>query len=127
MISETLNEVEQVELAVTGLGTNDPMDCNLLRLGHFSRAKCRELQKKGAVGDLCGWHLDINGRLCELELHDRIVGISLEQIGKIKTVIAVAVGERKAEIILASLRGGYIDFLVTDEPAATKALSLNKG
>ena len=127
VISQTLKEAEQVDLAITSLGTNDPINCNLLKLGHFTRAKCRELRKRGAVGDLCGWHLDINGQLCELDLHDRIVGISLEQISRIKTVIAVAIGERKAEIILACLRGGYIDYLVTDELAAIKVLSLNKG
>ena len=38
--------------AITGLGTNDPLDCNLLKIGHFSKAKCSELKKKGAVGDL---------------------------------------------------------------------------
>jgi DNA-binding transcriptional regulator LsrR (DeoR family) len=127
LISQTLKEAQQVDLAITSLGTNDPIDCNLLKLGHFTRAKCRELRKRGAVGDLCGWHLDINGQLCELDLHDRIVGISLEQISRIKTVIAVAIGERKAEIILACLRGGYIDYLVTDELAAIKVLSLNRG
>ena len=125
-IKRTLKEAEKVDLAITGLGINDSRDSNLLKVGYFTESILLDLRKKGAVGDLCGWHLDINGNLCNLEIHDRIIGISLDKLKKIKTVIAVAMGETKAATILACLRGGYLDYLVIDEQAATKVLAMHK-
>jgi dihydroxyacetone kinase-like protein len=49
----------------------------------------------------------------------------METLQAIPTVMAVAGGIKKASAILAALRGGYIDILVTDAVVATAILSLN--
>lgn len=125
-ISKTLKAAEKADIVVTGIGTNNPVECTLAKVGYLSDAQAGNLQKAGAVGTLCGWHLDIHGQLCDLEIHERIVGIRLEKLKKIKSVIGVAHGAVKAESILACLRGGYINYLVTDVAAAEKVLDLNR-
>jgi len=124
-ISSTLKEAAKVDIAITGLGINDVLDSNLLKVGYFTESDLLDLRKKGAIGDLCGWHLDSDGNLCNLEIHNRIIGISLDRIKKIKTVIAVAMGKRKAPTILACLKGGHLDYLVIDEEAASEVISIN--
>jgi lsr operon transcriptional repressor len=51
-----------------------------------------------------------------------MIAVSLEHLRAIPTVIGVAAGEQKAEIITAALRGKYIDTLITDESAAIRVL-----
>ena len=46
------------------------------------------------------------------------VGISFEQLKKAKKIIAIAGSLRKKEAILASLKSGYVDVLITDQIVA---------
>ncbi|MGB9880979.1 MAG: sugar-binding domain-containing protein, partial [Anaerolineae bacterium] len=64
------------------------------------------------------------GRICPLELHQRIVGIDLPSLRKVKCVFAVAGWKEKAPAILGALRGGFVDILVTDDQAAQEVLRL---
>ena len=43
---------------------------------------------------------------------------SLEDLRKLENVIGVAGGPSKVDAILAALRGGYLDILITDEDTA---------
>ncbi|MGO8656435.1 sugar-binding domain-containing protein, partial [Rhizobium ruizarguesonis] len=47
-------------------------------------------------------------------LDDRTIGISLDMLKKIGLRIAVAGGFDKVPAILAALRGGYVNVLITD-------------
>jgi len=47
----------------------------------------------------------------------------LENLKRIPTVVGVAVGEKKADIIVGTLRGKYVDVIITDEKAAERVLS----
>ena len=62
--------------------------------------------------------LDKNGNPISIELEDRLMSTPLEELRKLDNVIGVAGGARKAEAILAALRGGYLDVLITDEDTA---------
>jgi len=48
----------------------------------------------------------------------------MDTLRTIPTVMACAGGIKKASAILAALRGGYLDLLVTDAVTATAILSL---
>jgi deoxyribonucleoside regulator len=69
-------------------------------------------------------YYDTNGQLLDVELNKRTVGIGLETLRSIETVIAVAGGQEKARAILGGIRGNYIDVLITDDQAAQKLLDL---
>ena len=75
---------------------------------------------------MCAQHYDINGQLLDVELNRRVIGVGLESLRSIDTVIAIAGGEEKAKAILGAIRGQYIDVLITDDQAATKILELNE-
>jgi DNA-binding transcriptional regulator LsrR (DeoR family) len=117
-ISQVLNLAAQATVAVLGLGVPAP-DSVLLRDGNIiSPADLTSLQASGAVGDLALRYVDAEGRPVDLEFNERIIGLTLEQIARIPRVIGVAGGVAKREIVLAALRAGILDVLVTDQATA---------
>ena len=54
-----------------------------------------------------------------------MVGVSLDTLAKIPTVVGVAGDARKAVSILAALRKQYVNVLITDDQAALKVLELH--
>lgn len=59
-------------------------------------------------------------------LQDRTIGISLEQLGRVRKTIAVATGKYKAKAILAALKAGFINYLVTDKETMLAVLALDE-
>ncbi|MEM9341705.1 MAG: sugar-binding domain-containing protein [Pseudomonadota bacterium] len=80
-----------------------------------------DLIAAGGVGDIIGHILDANGELIDHPLNERLIGASLEDVRAMANTILAAGGLNKVPIILASLRAGFVDTLVTDENTA-KAL-----
>ena len=76
------------------------------------------------MGDICGRYIDINGNQCHTALNDRMIAVTLEDLKNIPVVIGVAAGEMKTDIITGTLRGKYIDVLITDERAALSVLDM---
>jgi deoxyribonucleoside regulator len=71
------------------------------------------------VGDMCARYFDIGGRFVEDEEYKRIIGIPVESLRAIKKIICVVGGTEKAYSLLAALKTGLINILVTDEQTAT--------
>ncbi len=78
----------------------------------------KELVKAGAVGDIIGYFLDAEGAPIDHEINSRVLGIRLEDLNALPNVILGAGGPHKIPIILAILRRGCVDHLVTDEHVA---------
>jgi DNA-binding transcriptional regulator LsrR (DeoR family) len=77
-----------------------------------------ELKRLGAVGHLALHFYDASGAPLSTPFDDRVLGISVEQLARVKRVVAVAGGAEKIEAILAALRGGILDVLITDRLTA---------
>ncbi|MDI6637992.1 MAG: sugar-binding transcriptional regulator [Bacillota bacterium] len=114
---------EHVDVALVGVGTFRPPS-TLLERGGFPDAELRELRRIGAVGDMCMRFFDIHGAPVETTLNDRIVGVTMDELGRMKRVIAVAGGANKTEAILGALRSRVVDVIITDEAAARGVMSL---
>ncbi|WP_319468146.1 sugar-binding transcriptional regulator [uncultured Trichococcus sp.] len=84
------------------------------------------LEREGAIGELCCRFFDSEGEIVHRQLQKRIIGITLEQLACVPTSIAIAQGENKAQAILAILRKGYVNHLVTDRKTILKVLELDK-
>ena len=123
-IRETLLLARQADVALVGIGSLDLNFSSLLRAGYLNRESLAQLEVQGAVGDICARHYDDQGRVMDIGLNHRIVGIELKDLQNIEHVIGVAGGEAKAEAILGALRGQHLDILVTDDTAAKKVLTL---
>lgn len=75
----------------------------------------RDIVSRGAVGEALGHYFDLQGDIVHITSS---LGLQLNDLANIGTVIAVAGGRRKAEAIVAVARTGRQKVLVTDEAAA---------
>lgn len=83
-----------------------------------------ELQRVGAVGEICARFFDSSGQPCDTTLDRRMVALDLHQLRDVPLVVGVACGREKAAAILGAVRGGYVKSLVTDDVTATEILTL---
>ena len=125
-IRETLALARQADVALVGVGSPVAEVASLLRAGYVDIKTLATLQEQGVVGDVCARHYDIHGRVLDLDINRRIVGIELKDLHRIKVVIGVAGGNGKAEAIVGALRGHHINTLVTDEATALRVLELDR-
>jgi DNA-binding transcriptional regulator LsrR (DeoR family) len=73
------------------------------------------LKNSGAVGHICGQFYDSEGRLLDVEINKRFVGMKLEDISNVDWAICVAGSNKRAEAIASGLRGRLFNVLITDD------------
>lgn len=120
-ISHSLDMAASVDIALIGLGATSE-DAAMLKMGFVKQETLDDLKSKGAVGDILGRYFDRQGEQVSSSLDERVIGLSLEQLGRVKKVVAVAGGKEKILPILGALKGKYINGLVTDEETAQDVL-----
>lgn len=123
-VREHFQKIQEAAVAVVGLGSTNPELSAQFRSGHITYEDAKRLRSEGAVGDICGRYIDINGNQCHTSLNDRMIAVTLEDLKNIPVVVGVAAGEKKTDIITGTLRGGYINVLITDERAALSVLDM---
>ncbi|HPT83837.1 MAG TPA: sugar-binding transcriptional regulator [Limnochordia bacterium] len=115
----------KASVAVIGLGEVSA-ECTFARSGVITAAEVDELMRAGAVADILGNFIDLNGQLVDVDLNRRVVGATLEDLAAIENVFVVAGGLRKAQAISAALRSGCVDYIITDAETAEQVLQLNR-
>ena len=125
-IQQVLKQACDVEHALVGVGT-PTADATIVHMGYLNAEDSRGLRERGVVGDILGQFFDASGRVVDLPIHDRRIGIDLADLRRIPKVVGVAGGAHKAEAILGALHGGFLDVLVTNELAAIRMLELERG
>ena len=63
---------------------------------------------------MCLRFFDADGAPVISPLNDRVIGMELEQLRKVKRSVGIAGGQRKVAAIRGAVRGGYINVLITD-------------
>ncbi|MFZ7134582.1 MAG: sugar-binding transcriptional regulator [Eubacteriales bacterium] len=120
-IRSIFNMQKDCTIAIVGIGDVSEQS-TLVLSGYLSDEEVQNLKKDGAVGEVCGRFIDVQGNICDNPINQRVLGIALEDLKKIPCVIAVATGEEKLQSIKAVLNTGVIDVIVTDEMIAKKIL-----
>ena len=120
-VGPILKKAKKADIAIVGIGTPSE-DATLVRMDCISTIEARQLAKSGAVGDLLGTFFNEDGRLIDPEEHVHLVGLTLENLRSIPTVIAVVSEKGKSKAILGALRTGVIHVLVTDSDNAMEVL-----
>ena len=122
-IAQTLGVAGRASMALVGIGGTDD-GCTMVRSGCLSTDEMARLRHQGAVGDVLGNYVDIEGHLIAAPHRDRLVALSVEDLRRIETVVAVASEVEKPRAILGVLRARVIDVLVVDETNARAILQL---
>jgi DNA-binding transcriptional regulator LsrR (DeoR family) len=117
-VHETL---DRARVALVGLGTL--ANSVFVERGTLDATMIRDLQRAGAVGEVCGRFIDANGNECATAWRDRVIGVQIEQLRKIPRVVAVVSGNDRSSAILAAIKGNIIKALVIDETGAAALLA----
>jgi len=122
MIRETLALAAQADVTFVGVGDIGP-DAPLYVDGFITDAELKELQKAGAVGEICGWSFDAEGKLIEGLTNERVASAPIPSREN-ALVVAIAMGARKLPGIRATLLRRLVNGLITDERTAEGLLRL---
>jgi len=122
-IHETVAMFDKISVALSGIGAlSTRAISNLLRTGFISDEDLKTLKEKKAVGDIFAHFFNIQGRICDTELEERIIGMGIDQLKNVRYSIGVAGGTQKSLAILGALKGKLINILVTDYATACDLL-----
>jgi len=122
-IAHTLEAAVRADVALVGIGSVDD-GCTMVRSGCLSLSEIARLRSQGAVGDILGNYVDIDGRVIASPHSDRLIALSIEDLHRVETVVAVVSEAEKPLAILGVLRAGVVDVLVVDEGNAYAVLDL---
>ena len=121
MIASTLDLAAHANITFVGIGHLGP-DAPLLLDGFISEAEHKALQKAGAIGEICGWVFDAEGRLLDGFINERVASAPIPSREN-GLVIALAMGAKKSAAIRAALTRRLANGLITDEQTAELLLA----
>lgn len=116
-VEEIFRMIPLSSMSVVGIGCMNDR-ATIVKNGILNNNDFTFLKMRGAVGDVLSHFLDKNGEIVSTELETRLISTPMDQLKTLENVIGAAGGPDKAEAILAVLRGGYLDVLITDEDTA---------
>lgn len=137
-IKETLLEDERIAATIEAARCADLI---LISVGDLKNPMLRKVYRReevyprdvyerlldhNVVGEMIGCFYDIRGEQVLPELSDHILGLDIQDLKSMPSVIAVAGGSEKALPIIGAARGGYIDGLITDDATAEQVLDAAK-
>lgn len=124
-VKNTLALFSKIDTLFVGIGaisTNPVLDKNSDEL---TSETYHEILQSEAVGDISLRFFNIEGEEVESELKNLVIGISVDEIKSIDTVVGVATGKEKVDAIRGALNGELIDVLITDSITAQAICDIN--
>lgn len=119
-IQRILGTLKRANILLHGLGSAQEMAYRR----DMSEEQINNLLSKGAIGEALGYYFNENG---EIVYTTSSVGLHLEDLQKIDTVIVVAGDPNKARAIVSVVSPKYQDLLITDELTAKEILKFKGG
>lgn len=121
MLADALNQAAKADLAYISVGGLDD-SATMVSVGLIDQADIASLRKAGAVGDILSYWIDAEGQVVDHDLNHRVLALHPDRLADIGNVILASGGAPRAPAILAALRRGWINTLVTDEATARTIL-----
>ncbi|WP_027417110.1 sugar-binding transcriptional regulator [Aneurinibacillus terranovensis] len=114
-ISDVLDLIENARILMHGIGEAEEMS----RRRGLKEEIIHILKERNAVSEVFGYYFN---RIGELVYRMSTMGMQMENVEKLDTVLAVAGGKSKAEAILSYIQQRHNYVLVTDEAAMRELL-----
>ncbi|EKZ0375150.1 sugar-binding transcriptional regulator [Enterococcus faecalis] len=123
LVKSIISKAKKVDLALVGIG-NPVVNSNYQEHEHISVKEIEELKEKHVIGDILTSFFTADGEVIESNISDRMIGLNIDDLTRIKTVIAVATGEEKSQSTFVTLKKKILNYLVVDEILADKLIEL---
>jgi len=122
-IAKTIDMGKKADIALVGIGVLSSTSITGRPGIILNEKDIRCLEERGAIGDIALQFFDKNGDKVKTDLDKRIVGLSLQEMKKIKRVIAVAGGKEKLHVVHAVLKGKLVNVIITDDYIAKNLIA----
>jgi len=119
-VAQALARIGSVTKAVAGVGAWTPEQSTLYDA--TGEAECAELAQRGVCADVSGILVGTQGQPVAAALSKRIIGITAEQMIAIPEVIGIVYGMAKVDALIAAVRGGFVNSVVTHSTLARAVL-----
>ncbi|WP_312946144.1 sugar-binding domain-containing protein [Superficieibacter sp.] len=119
-VLDTQQFYSQLDVVITGIGAWKSGSSSLCDI--FPQAWRESLFRQDIAADVCITLVNSQGEILESPIDRLGFGISTEQLKKTKKVIGVAGGDEKFDGIVAALKSGLLNVLITDFDTAIKLL-----
>lgn len=120
-VARAFSLIGSVTIAVAGVGAWAPEQSTLFDA--TGDAERRRLAEQGVYADVSGVLVDAAGASVPAALTERMIGITYEQMRAVPEVIGIVYGLAKVHAVLAAVRGGLVDSLVTHSTLATALIA----
>jgi DNA-binding transcriptional regulator LsrR (DeoR family) len=115
-VAQAFSRIGSVTRAVAGVGAWAPEQSTLYDA--TAEAERQELARLGVCAEISGVLVDADGNPVRSDLTERMIGITAEQMRAVPEVIAIVYGGAKVRAVLAAVRGGMVNSLVTHSTLA---------
>ena len=113
-ISDIISYGKKCDIAMVGIGTPLSQESTMMKTGYFNKTELEEFKQNNVVGDICLQFYNKSGENYNFEFNERVIGIELDDLKKIRTVIGAAAGVEKTDAVIGALNGKFLDVLVTN-------------
>jgi DNA-binding transcriptional regulator LsrR (DeoR family) len=123
-VAETTAYFDRLTIALVGIGALYPSRLLGESGNVFSEPELDQLERLGAVGDICLRFFDAGGAAVASRFGDRVIALSLDQLRRVPRAVGVAGGAEKVNAIHGALEGRLINVLITDRFTAERLIAL---
>lgn len=121
IVKKSLQNAKNVDIAFVGVGS--PIKESVWNTdGYINPAEIKELQTAGAVGDVVANFFDKNCNNVQTTFSKRLIGISIQDLKKIKETVLMASESNKSNNVKILLDNNVINSLFISEDIADKIL-----
>lgn len=124
-IHRSLEMARGANVALVGVGNLDPATSEFAKAGYLTADDLAQIKLSGGVGDMSGQIFALDGTAYTGGFNARVIGLRLEDLRTIPTVMSIAIGATKTQAILGALRTGVIDVFCTDLDTANAVFELS--
>lgn len=122
-ISYIFDDFQKLDTLIMGIGIPQRVESTLVRAGYITGENLEKFARDGMAGDIALHFFDEDGATEKFRaFNDRVAGMPLEMMKKVRNRIGIAGGENRAEAIRGAIKGGFINMLITNIDAAEKLL-----
>lgn len=112
----------EIDIAIISIGASPRLYSDIVAESIERGGENTSLIAEKAVGDICARFFDESGHFIEEEIAQITIAIPVENLRKAKTCICIVSGDNKIASIIAGLKTGLVDVLITDETTARRVV-----
>ncbi len=113
----TFCKARDMTVFITGIGGTSSLPLSNPAFRPYLSA--RDIEKaKNCMGSILGYVLDVQGRIADIDLNQKVITLPMEDLLGVSHRIAVVYGRHKVPMIKLAIRQGYINELITDTDTA---------